>query len=318
MSPKISVIVPIWGVEKYIAKCARSLFESSFDDIEYIFVDDCTPDKSIDVLMAVMEEYPHRKSQSMIIRHENNKGLPQARKTGFEASHGQWITYCDSDDWVAPDMYFKMLEKADWGGGYDLVCCDFVYLSDSKELWRPTYDEKSDEGQLRKDLIEGQVSNAVWNKIVKREIYENGFYFPTYSMDEDDVITVQCAYYAKKCGYVHECLYYHYDNPDSMTKKSNPERELRKAKEQLENRKWIVSFLESRNDSSLVRALFNYKSSVKSLTFQVDQNPYSFKAIYPEINSQMILGKGFGMKRKISNLLLIYFPLLYLLIKRIK
>lgn len=116
MSPKISVIVPIWGVEKYIAKCARSLFESSFDDIEYIFVDDCTPDKSIDVLMAVMEEYPHRKSKSMIIRHENNKGLPQARKTGFEASHGQWITYCDSDDWVAPDMYFKMLEKADWGG----------------------------------------------------------------------------------------------------------------------------------------------------------------------------------------------------------
>ena len=116
MIPKLSVIVPIWGVEKYIEKCARSLFESDLDDMEFIFVDDCTPDKSIELLEALMEQYPERKKQSSIVRHEVNKGLPQARKTGFEASRGEFVTYCDSDDWVAPSMYSKMLATAVGGG----------------------------------------------------------------------------------------------------------------------------------------------------------------------------------------------------------
>lgn len=114
--PKLSVIVPMWSVEKYIAKCARSLFESTLDDMEFVFVDDCTPDKSVEVLQGVIEEYPKRKSQTIIVRHEVNKGLPQARKTGVAAAHGEFITHCDSDDWVAPEMYEKMLATANGGG----------------------------------------------------------------------------------------------------------------------------------------------------------------------------------------------------------
>ena len=77
----ISVIVPIYGVEQYIERCARSLFEQTMNEgIEYIFVDDCTKDNSIYILNRVLEDYPERRHQVTLLRHDVNKGLPQARK----------------------------------------------------------------------------------------------------------------------------------------------------------------------------------------------------------------------------------------------
>ena len=80
--PKVSVIIPVYGVEKYIERCARSLFEQTLDDIEYLFIDDCTPDKSVDILKHVLEEYPQRKSQVVIHRMEKNSGQAAVRKWG--------------------------------------------------------------------------------------------------------------------------------------------------------------------------------------------------------------------------------------------
>ena len=98
--PKVSVIVPVYGVEKYIERCARSLFEQTLDDMEFIFVDDCTKDESIEVLKRVIDLYPVRKDQVKIIHHAVNKGLSRARETGVNAATGDYIGHCDSDDWV--------------------------------------------------------------------------------------------------------------------------------------------------------------------------------------------------------------------------
>ena len=87
--PKVSVIVPVYGVEKYIERCARSLFEQTLDDIEYIFVDDCSPDRSIEILNQVIGEYPGRKDQVQIIHHASNQGLALARQTGLKAATGE-------------------------------------------------------------------------------------------------------------------------------------------------------------------------------------------------------------------------------------
>ena len=81
--PNISVVVPIYGVEKYIDSCANSLFSQTMtDNVEFIFVNDATKDNSIGVLLNVMLRYPHLKSQIRIINHNENKGLPAARNTG--------------------------------------------------------------------------------------------------------------------------------------------------------------------------------------------------------------------------------------------
>ena len=126
MSVKVSVCIPVYGVEKYIERCARSLFEQTMrDGIEFIFVNDCTPDKSIEILEKVLAEYPHRKKQTQIINHEKNSGLVAARKTGLAHATGEYIIHCDSDDWVELNMYEKMYHAAK-AADADMVYCDYV------------------------------------------------------------------------------------------------------------------------------------------------------------------------------------------------
>lgn len=311
--PKLSVIVPMWGVEKYIAKCARSLFESTLDDMEFVFVDDCTPDRSVEVLQEVIEKYPNRKNQTIIVRHEVNKGLPQARKTGVAAAHGEWITHCDSDDWVAPSMYEKMLATAS-GGTYDLVCCDFVYQSDNEVLWQPTYDTDKTDEELRMDLIACRVSNAVWNKIVHRSIYDShDIYYPKETMDEDDVFVCQWAYYASRCGYVHECLYYHYANPESMTHEHSREKLLKGLNDRIINSKWIVGFLESKNDKALSFAVLHYKRIVKQIILSRGYGLRNYREMlltYYDSNKVLLFSKNFSIiNRTLTFLMFISFPM---------
>ena len=98
--PKISVVIPVYGVEKYIEQCARSLFEQTMQEgIEYVFVDDCSPDRSIEILEEVFKEYPHRDPQVKIIRHPKNPG-PDGEKS-------IWI-----DPLVSTKMYkYKLIHK---------------------------------------------------------------------------------------------------------------------------------------------------------------------------------------------------------------
>lgn len=110
--PKVSVIIPVYGVEKYIERCARSLFEQTLVDMEFIFVNDSTKDNSIDILLKVINEYPQRKNQIKILHHEVNKGLPAARQTGIKVAKGDYIAHCDSDDWVTSNAYQEMYETA--------------------------------------------------------------------------------------------------------------------------------------------------------------------------------------------------------------
>ena len=81
MNPSVSVIVPVYKVEEYIEKCARSLFGQTLKDVEYIFVNDCTPDGSMDVLRKVLEEYPQRAAAVKFVEKSLNEGLPAARRS---------------------------------------------------------------------------------------------------------------------------------------------------------------------------------------------------------------------------------------------
>lgn len=89
MNPKISVLIPVYGVEKYIERCAESLFSQTMHDgIEFIFVNDATTDRSMEILYNVIERHPERQGQITIIEHEQNKGIAVARVTGVLAAKG--------------------------------------------------------------------------------------------------------------------------------------------------------------------------------------------------------------------------------------
>ena len=185
LMPKVSVIVPVFNVEKFIGRCVRSLMMQTLSDVEFIFVNDATPDTSMAVLESILAEYPDRASQVKILAHEQNLGLPAARNTGLDAAHGEYIFHCDSDDFVESDMLESMYSSAK-DNDADIVWCDW-YLSfgqNERYMKQPSYDTASD---ALKGMLGGAMKYNVWNKLIRRRLYvDNGIVFPSgYGMGED-------------------------------------------------------------------------------------------------------------------------------------
>ena len=218
MQPKISVIIPIYNVARYIERCAISLFEQTLDSIEYIFINDCTQDDSMSILTRVIARYPKRIGQIHIHNLPQNQGLPNARKVGISLATGEYIAHCDSDDWIDRDMYLKMYTKA-VEGNYDIVRCNFVrtYPAQYKHCYRVPNDHYEDKMLLIADLIRGADLSAMWDKIVKRDLYLcNNIIYPNANMLEDYPVVLQLLYYCNKIGYIDEVLYYYYYNSESI------------------------------------------------------------------------------------------------------
>lgn len=203
---KVSVIVPIYNVSRFIKRCVESLFNQTLDDVEFIFVNDCTPDDSIDILKKVIADYPDR--NTMIINHEVNKGLPAARNTGLKAASGDYIFHCDSDDFIEPtmlnDLYYTACDD-----NADIVWCDWYLTFEKNERYmkQPDYDTPK---EALKAMLTGKMKYNVWNKLVRGSLYEeNGIFFPSgYGMGEDMTMIMLFAY-AKNVKYLPKA-YYHY------------------------------------------------------------------------------------------------------------
>ena len=107
---KVSILVPIYNVETYIHQCAVSLFEQTYNNIEYIFVDDASPDNSITILKDLIKRYPKREKDVRIITHEKNRGLAVARNTAISNATGDYIFIVDSDDYMEKQTIEWMVE----------------------------------------------------------------------------------------------------------------------------------------------------------------------------------------------------------------
>ncbi|MCM1137469.1 MAG: glycosyltransferase family 2 protein [Duncaniella sp.] len=218
---KVSVLVPVYGVEKYIERCARSLFNQTMtDEIEFIFVDDCTPDRSIEILKNVLNDYPHRKYQTRILHHEVNKGLPEARNTGVNNACGEYVIHCDSDDWVEPNMYELLYSQAKLTDA-DIVGCDFFEELPDKQVYR-RQNFNLDSLQACKNLLTlNQMFFNIWSRLVKKTLYkDNDITFdPEVRMGEDALSSIKLHLSANKISGVSNTLYhYNCTNDSSMTK----------------------------------------------------------------------------------------------------
>lgn len=130
---KISIIIPVYGAGRFIERCARSLFEQNFDDLEYIFVDDCSPDNSIQILNSIISEYPNRQNDVRIIRNEKNLGQAASRNKGVVMSRGEYVAFVDSDDWVDKDIY-NVLYKNAIAENSDISCCGIERICEDKHV----------------------------------------------------------------------------------------------------------------------------------------------------------------------------------------
>ncbi len=300
--PKVSVIIPVYGVEQYIERCARSLFEQKLDDIEYLFIDDCTQDHSIDILNEILTQYPQRMVQTRIVKMPSNSGQAAVRRHGIQLCTGDYIIHCDSDDWVDTNMLSLMYEKA-VDENSDLVVCDY-YRSDGfkhqmiKYLSAETYSHVSTYFSM---LLSGKASTAVWNKLVRRSIYvENKIIYPQCNMWEDYVLNIQVAYYANKVSYVEEPLYYYYQNRNSICH-SNIESKMNQIKV---NSQLILNFISQKElDGKYQEELISFKYYARSeLAMFVSKKEYRnmWKNIYPEVDSQFCKLRSVSVKEKIK------------------
>ncbi|MBO7329604.1 MAG: glycosyltransferase [Lentisphaeria bacterium] len=216
---KVSVCIPIYGVEKYIERCARSLFEQTMlDGIEFIFVNDCTKDRSIEILERVLTEYPQRQAQTRIIHHKTNGGLVAARKTGLRHAQGDYIAHCDSDDWVEKNMYEVMYKKA-ISSNADMVYCDYCTDLGAKKIIHKLK-SISQPDKFLFYLTSDQEYMSVWAKIYKRSIYQA--VLPKLDnalcMNEDFICNFYALQHCKTISHIPIPLYHYFLNISSMSK----------------------------------------------------------------------------------------------------
>lgn len=313
--PKVSVIVPIYGVEDYIEKCARSLMEQTLDDIEFVFVNDATKDDSMKVLEKTLTEYPDRISQVKIVEHTENKGLPTARHTGLLASIGEYIIHCDSDDFVDRDMYRLMYEKA-IEDHCDIVVVDYYEGEDGK--WEHKLGAGSQPIDLIDDFLRRCILSSLCNKLIKREIaIDDSIVFPKFNMAEDMALMGQYALLSQNIGYIDRPLYYYYRHQTSILGDRSSEALLEKQNQFVCNFNIVIDAI-TRNqkygkyqDAILHECLYIKNTILPALPF-TDSYQIWIKT-YKGINPKVLFSKMFTYREKL-NFIITYlglYPLYY-------
>ena len=197
--PKVSVIVPVYNVEKYIKKCLNALVNQTLQDIEIIIVNDGSKDDSIKIIKDFIEKYPEK----IVYLEKANGGLSDARNYGIPHAKGEYIAFLDSDDYVELNMYEDMYEIAQ-SENADMVECDFI--------WEYPNKSKIDTGELyhtKHEMLE-KIRVVAWNKLIKRSILEKtNILFPKGYRYEDVEFTYKLLPYLEKVAFLKKpCVHY--------------------------------------------------------------------------------------------------------------
>lgn len=251
---KISIIVPIYKVEKYIEKCLNSLVNQTFKAIEIICVDDCGNDNSINVV----QEYAKKDSRIKIIYHEKNKGLSTVRNTGLQYCTSQFVMFCDSDDYYELDMCEKMYNCI-IQNNVDLVICEITmhYFTDAnlKASDDDYYKLKFNKKQNINENIFQNTNVSVWNKIYKKSIINKyNITFPDGLLYEDACFFYKYLAVSQNIYYLKEKLYNYIRRENSIMnctfKKNNTNKSIDHIKilENIYNFYKINSLLEKYNN----------------------------------------------------------------------
>lgn len=210
-TPLISVIVPVYKVEPYLRKCLDSIIGQTYRNLEIILVDDGSPDNC----GAICDEYAAQDKRIRVI-HQENGGVSAARNTGLAAATGEWIGWVDSDDWIEPDMYRCMLEKAQ-SCGADIAVCGRAEVAQGRLIPRCWETEAllDREAALELLLEDGQMQNYLWDKLWRRELYD-GITFPVGRSFEDIAVLYRLFLRSQRVLVLPQMMYYYLQRPTGI------------------------------------------------------------------------------------------------------
>lgn len=226
----ISIIVPVYKVEKYLDACVRSILDQSYRDLEVILVDDGSPDRC----GVMCDEWAHLDNRVRVI-HKENGGVCSARNTGLDAARGEYVAFVDSDDWIEPDMYTAMMEKV-VEFGCDVVLCDCIKEHPGKTTLythpiRPGFYGRAELEReyfphlLMMENVEYPATISNWLLLFRRELAKGIRYLTGVRYSEDLLFGAQLLYRSNSFFYIKGKALYHYRmNPTSATHRFVPDK----------------------------------------------------------------------------------------------
>lgn len=260
---KVSVIVPVYNVEKYLKRCLNSLINQTLSDIDIICINDGSKDSSLQIL----EQYAQKDSR-IVIYNQENSGLSVARNTGLEHASGEYIGFVDSDDWVDLDFYEKLYNSAK-NNNADIAVADFIREHPNKKPKRLKLKEENiyttpeDKFMICKVHREG----CVWNKIYRTEfIHSINLKFVPKMYYEDRDFTIRSLYFSKKLVTTPNTYYRYFANPKSIV---NKRRNYIQDEHYILVRQQVLQFIKEHNikvpDGLYKAEIYRYKLFGKTL-----------------------------------------------------
>lgn len=290
----ISVVTPIYNVKTFVRKCVESLMNQTFKDVEYIFVDDASSDGSIDILNEIVARYPELDIK--ILHHQKNRGLPASRETGITAATGDYIFNCDGDDFVETTMLEKMY-RAVSSIDADYAYCDFFLTFENGERYMHCPEFKTPDEALRIGYLGGTAKYNVWNKLIRRTLYEGTVFPVDHRKGGEDMIMFGVLSKAKSLVYVPEALYHYVKtNPSAISESFSQQRLI----DIQYNANQAISVLEKNYPYDLTKEIALFKLNVK-LPFIIsnDNSKYAiWKEWYPEANQYIFANKNLPFRTK--------------------
>ncbi len=220
--PTISIIVPIYNVERYLDKCIQSILNQQYTQFELILVDDGSSDNC----SSICDEY-QKNDNRIIVIHKENGGIVSARQAGVEVATGEYIVCIDGDDWIAPQYLQKMKEVIDLKNP-DVICCGYYNAFEGSNIEVPSavrqgyYSHNDLEREIFPSLIAGKGGKgfppSLWAKAFRRTIYQQQQLVNVkVVMGEDSACVYPIIFHAQDMYVLQDCLYYYRQNPTSIT-----------------------------------------------------------------------------------------------------
>lgn len=213
MNPLISVIVPIYNVEKYLARCVDSIVNQTYKNLEIILVDDGSPD----LCPQMCDDYAKKDSRIKVV-HKKNGGLSDARNAGMAVATGEYISFIDSDDYVSDDFFECLLDVMNKENSDIAECSVVKFYEDNRfdefsdDLSVKTYDTQDAMSAL---IAENPFHQHVWNKLYKTELVKD-IPYAAGKLNEDEFWTYQVFGRANKVSKLNKTMYYYFQRNSSI------------------------------------------------------------------------------------------------------
>lgn len=294
----ISIIVPIFNVSKYLDNCVESILNQNYKNIELILVDDGSTDGS----EKKCDDWAQKDSRVVVI-HKENGGSADSRNVGMEAAKGEYIGFVDSDDWIAPEMYEKLIEVIH-ERNLDMSVCFFKAVSDENYEFNNTeYPTTEYTGRDFANLIiaekKPRISYAIWKCLYKREVIKDIKFYKGVHYNEDAVFLIESLWNAKKMAFIDAPMYYYRVHESSI---SNIDISEKRINDILFKCQWLLNYYEKNaNDSEIKKVrkcVINELLSYLRLTSKQKNLDNSYVIIKKYIKKNKLGFKDIGLEIK--------------------